>query len=185
MNGHEKIKERSERMLTDALITLMKEKDYSQITVSEIAKRADISRRTFYRLYENKEDMLYSHFSELCRLYKSECTELENYDIRRIAQEYFGFWHRQKDFLLLLYRNRLDAVMYYGIYDAASEIVRYRIQNRAKKDPELEFFIRYTVGGFGNLLFQWIIDGMEEEPEEYAGLVGESILKYIQPAVNA
>lgn len=184
MNGHEKLKERSGRMLTDALFTLMKEKDYASITVSEIAERADVSRRTFYRLYENKEDVLYSYFSELCQNYKSECAELGKYDIRQIAREYFRFWHRQKDFLMLLYRNRLDAVMYYGVYDAASEIVGYRIQSKVKQDSSLEFFIRYTVGGFGNLLYQWIIDGMEEEPEEYADFVSESILSYIQPVIN-
>ena len=50
MNGHQKQKEQSRRMIEDALFLIMEEKPYAQITVSEIAKTADVSRRTFYRM---------------------------------------------------------------------------------------------------------------------------------------
>ena len=39
--------EQSRKWLTEALLTLMKEKDYSEITVTEIAERALLSRSNF------------------------------------------------------------------------------------------------------------------------------------------
>ena len=52
MNGHEKQKEQSRQMIENALFELLEEKEYSAISVSEIVKRADVARRTFYRLYD-------------------------------------------------------------------------------------------------------------------------------------
>jgi AcrR family transcriptional regulator len=40
------------------LIRLMIEKDYSEITVQDIADRADVSRSTFYMHYADKDDVL-------------------------------------------------------------------------------------------------------------------------------
>ena len=58
MNGHQKQKEQSRRMIEDALFLIMEEKPYAQITVSEIAKTADVSRRTFYRMYHNVNNLV-------------------------------------------------------------------------------------------------------------------------------
>jgi len=49
-------KQQSMQWLTDALLTLMAEKSYGDISITEICTRADLSRRTFYRLYGSKED---------------------------------------------------------------------------------------------------------------------------------
>ena len=65
MNGHQKQKEQSGRMIEGALLELMEEKSYAQITVSEIVKRADVSRRTFYRLYGEKDEVLRCYFNKL------------------------------------------------------------------------------------------------------------------------
>ena len=55
MDGHKKQREQSARMIETALFELMEEKAFNEITVSEIVKRADVARRTFYRLYNRKE----------------------------------------------------------------------------------------------------------------------------------
>ena len=50
--------ERSQAALRDALLDLIKERDYDDISIQEIADRADTSRVTFYRHYANKEELL-------------------------------------------------------------------------------------------------------------------------------
>jgi AcrR family transcriptional regulator len=49
---------RSRRMLRDALIALMREREYGEISVSDIAERADLNRATFYLHYTDKQDLL-------------------------------------------------------------------------------------------------------------------------------
>lgn len=48
-----------------ALLELLKEKKLSQITISELAERADINRKTFYNNYSSIEDVLTSIESKI------------------------------------------------------------------------------------------------------------------------
>jgi AcrR family transcriptional regulator len=64
-----KQKQQSMQWLTDALLTLMSEKAYRGISITEICTRADLSRRTFYRLFESKEDILKEYVELLCLRY--------------------------------------------------------------------------------------------------------------------
>ena len=49
---------RTRKLLNDALVELVAEKEYDEITVQEITERADIGHRTFYRHYADKDDLL-------------------------------------------------------------------------------------------------------------------------------
>ena len=49
---------RTRKWLLDALLELIKEKAFAEISVGEITDKADISRQTFYSHYYNKRDLL-------------------------------------------------------------------------------------------------------------------------------
>ncbi len=42
----------------EALMLLLDQKKYEDITISELAEKAGVSRMTYYRTYENKEDVV-------------------------------------------------------------------------------------------------------------------------------
>jgi AcrR family transcriptional regulator len=60
---------RTRRLLAEALVQLITEKEYEAISITDIAERADLNRATFYLHYGNKEellvDMLEERFDEL------------------------------------------------------------------------------------------------------------------------
>lgn len=181
MNGHQKQKEQSCRMLEEALFSLMREKNYDEITVSEIAKRADVARRTFYRMYTDKGDMIDSCFRKLLQEYQRRYEALDEYDIPRIAQEYFSFWYEHREFLLLLLHAGMEDQLYCRLRRAASEVIKVRIGNsRLQEMPEMKYFADYSAGGFVNLLCAWIENGMEEPPEVYARKVSDAICMFIR-----
>ena len=49
---------RTRKLLNNALVALIAEKAYDEITVQEITERADIGHRTFYRHYAGKDELL-------------------------------------------------------------------------------------------------------------------------------
>lgn len=180
MNGHMKQKEQSRKMIEDALFELLDEKEYSQITITEIVKRADVARRTFYRLYESKESVIGHYFKQLCEKYKSSHPALKGYDLKQIALDFFSFWYREKEVLLKLHRVGLDDMLYFEISRASTEVVGGRVSSEKLRESEdLAYFACYSVGGFVNLLFRWIDSGMEEMPEVYAEIVSGAIAKFI------
>ncbi len=56
---------RTRRLLRQALLTLVTEKDYDRITVQDVLDRADLSRATFYAHFRDKDDLLVSGFEDL------------------------------------------------------------------------------------------------------------------------
>ena len=49
---------RTRRLLSEALVALLQEKRYDEITVQDLLDRADVGRSTFYAHYHDKEDLL-------------------------------------------------------------------------------------------------------------------------------
>ncbi len=182
MNGHQKLREQSGRMIEEALFRLMEEKDFARITVSEIVSSADVARRTFYRLYKGKEDVLHCYFVRLCQDYRSTYPALKSYDIKRIAEEYFVFWYQYKRPLLLMHKCGLDEMLYYEISRVSEDIIKNRMDGiKYGHNRKVKYFADYSTGGFILLLHRWIAEEMQETPEQYARTVSEAILEFIRP----
>jgi len=184
MDGHAKQKEQSKRMIEDALFELLEEKEYAELTVMEIVKQADVARRTFYRLYGGKEDIIPGYFKRLCNEYQNSSKALQAYNLQQIAIDYFSFWYERKERILCLHKAGMDAVLYNEIRNASLEVISRRIGNeRLRELPELVYFADYSTGGFVNLLIRWINGGMQETPEQYARIVSTAIIKFVSDKV--
>lgn len=184
MNGHQRQKEQSGRMIEDALFFVMRNKPYAEITISDISKQADLSRRTFYRLYHEKDDVLHRYFDRLCKEYCSQMPPLQKYDIGQIAREYFSFWYQYRENLLIMHQCGLDEMLYYEISRASKSVVEARIGSETQKnDKDIGYFADYSAGGFSLLLHRWIAEGMQEPPEQYAQSVSRSLLTFIRPVL--
>ena len=62
---------RTTHALGRALIELIQEREYDEITVQQILDRAGVGRATFYAHYRNKDDALHSSYEGLFRIMES------------------------------------------------------------------------------------------------------------------
>ena len=67
--------ERTQRLLREALFSLILEKGFEALTVQEIIDRADVGRATFYAHFDNKEDLLVSGLDRLLESLKGRQRE--------------------------------------------------------------------------------------------------------------
>lgn len=58
--------------IINALIDLMKEKSFDAISVSEITARAGVSRVSYYRNFDSKEDILIGSLNDLMARFTEE-----------------------------------------------------------------------------------------------------------------
>ena len=65
MSTNNRMVEKSKKAIKDALLDIMYEKDFKQITVNELLKRANVSRGTFYAHFSNLEDVRQQLISDL------------------------------------------------------------------------------------------------------------------------
>ncbi|MDQ0271607.1 TetR/AcrR family transcriptional regulator [Cytobacillus purgationiresistens] len=49
---------KSKKVLKEALISLMSEKDFKKITITDLVSKADLNRGTFYKHFQTKEELL-------------------------------------------------------------------------------------------------------------------------------
>ena len=62
-------KEFTKNCIMDALIQLMHTKDYNDITITDITKRAGVSRMSYYRNYKSKDDILLDYMYRILKEY--------------------------------------------------------------------------------------------------------------------
>lgn len=78
---------KTKQALNQALFTLLDEKTFQQITITDIVTVADVNRGTFYKHYRDKEELLDSIIDEGWLIYKKRIKTLIH--IRRL----FPFKH--------------------------------------------------------------------------------------------
>ena len=87
-----------------SLVSLMEQYPYSEIVVSAICQKAKVSRQTYYRLFDSKDDVLTLHLNEVMKEYLLPRILLDNISTNEFLQ-FFLFFAGYKDLLKILYRN--------------------------------------------------------------------------------
>lgn len=74
---------RTKRMIRSALAELIDEKGFNNISVTDLTKRADINRGTFYLHYLDKYDLLEKIENEIIQEIEEETKHLDSVKIGR------------------------------------------------------------------------------------------------------
>lgn len=94
----------SQNRIRFALLSLMEEHPYSEISVSQICHAAQVSRQTFYRLFDTKDDVLTLYLHEIMTEYLLPKVLFDTQCTPELLQ-FFLFFSGYKHLLELLYRS--------------------------------------------------------------------------------
>lgn len=98
---------RSQKCFIEAILKLMQLKPYAEITVTEISEYAQYDRRTFYRYFKCKDDILYLYYATLLNEMATSMNQKGNLTPQSGFSSYFEFWFEHKEFLILLEKHNL------------------------------------------------------------------------------
>ena len=88
MSGNNRMVEKSKKAIKDALLDIMYEKDFKQITVNELLKRANVSRGTLYEdVRQQLINDLYAHADYLFGDYTASELERDPLPVMRMAAD--------------------------------------------------------------------------------------------------
>lgn len=171
---------RTRQWLLEALVTLMREKPYAQITISELAGRAGVDRRTFYRHYQTKDEVLTGRIRELAAIYETVLRSRERMDTQSIALAFFTVCRQNAELLGLLHRHGLLVLLLYELNRLFPKFhSKYHTGEDLYAPYGMEYALTYHVGGFWNVLERWLADGMNRTPEELAAMIGHMLPEVI------
>ena len=160
MNNAEQ-KQFFQRCLYDALMQLMQEKKFDKISIGELCDRAGVSRMTYYRSYNNKEDILLQHLDECFSAYLKDLAVEDSYGV---ALSFFRFWHgEEKTFLAAVIRSGLSAQMVDKFSDYLKQVLPV---------TDLPSYASsFLAGGLYKMLIDWMKNDCQTEPEEMAAFL--------------
>lgn len=158
-----KIAEQSKQKMVQALLTVMKQYDYKEITVTQITQEAQLSRKTFYRLFSNKDDILLLFFDGLFQECFAQVKARKIQHYWDAVQVFFDFWEERKGLLFLLQKNNLLAVVFEHSYQYSMQIFEFVRSKEiaASFSVTLPYMLAYSVGGMHSMLLKWVEKGME------------------------
>lgn len=159
--------------IVTALMQLLKEKPLSAISVSELTEKAGVSRMTYYRNYQSKEDIFSSYLEDVLIDYRKEAEQLPQdkpyYESVHILH-CFSYFEKHKGFLDSLFQSGLGHMLLASISNYVLEIW-YAPENGAAHYYGLQAF----AGALYNLYISWASNGMKETPEELTKILMDII----------
>ena len=194
---------RSRREISNALLKLMQEHPYAEISVKQIIMETSLTRKTFYLNFSSKDDVLESILDELIREYTaalSKANEENNLAETKYLDEaisvdttgkvdtitnplsvIFSFCDKNKAFLSLLHKNKMLYFLLIRLNEFLPEYSKTEDMNSnpfAKLMGELEpdYLIAFNVGAIWNVLFKWIDRGMVDSLDS----IQETLKKYLK-----
>ena len=164
-----------QRLFQNTLLTCMQDHLYQDISVTDLCHQTGLSRNVFYRLFDHKEDVLYS----LIDLYFLECSQYVSANSSKEALLlYFSFWKKQKKLLDILDRNHLGGLL---AMRASVFCQQTDISIRSYIDTEYSSFyteiFTFYIDGFIGLIIQWYRTGFARTEEEMADIAFQFISK--------
>jgi AcrR family transcriptional regulator len=166
-----------------ALMTLMQEKGYDAVTVTDIIERADIGRSTFYSHYTDKRDVLFASLDELADFLRAHRDDGDGLFGFSLAM--FEHAHEQLPMVRALLGRRGGAVVRARVEHLIGELVREQLTPLAARTTTpsipVELTVAGVVGAYMALLARWLD---EDEPHTPAHM-DAAFRRLILPGVTA
>ncbi|TCS36768.1 TetR/AcrR family transcriptional regulator [Reinekea marinisedimentorum] len=151
-----------------ALYILLKRYQFEELTVEQVSAKSGLSRRTFYRYFESKDELLNAALANLIEEYAEDLSAQEDLNIDNVARVFFNFWSRHLDLLRVLDRSDLLFKLLDSMNKKIPEIYRALKNDKDGYGEHRMYVLCFSIGGFWNTLIHWMRSGVVLSPEEFA-----------------
>ena len=167
---------RSRKQITDALLKLMEKYPYEDISVKQIVLETDLVRKTFYRNYSSKDDVLRSHIRSILLDY----FVIVNNARGDVLTTIFEFAVENKKLLMLLDKNDMLYVVLQGMNEFIMSVKTKQNQelnpfSKLFEGLDSDYLISLNTGGIWNVISLWVRRGMTDDPDD----VKRTIAQYL------
>lgn len=156
---------RSKKLITETLLEILKKYPLNEITVKHILLEANISRKTFYRNFTSKEDVLYSYIDSILAEYKDTVIKKQKASFIDIFDIIFNFCEINRELLFILRNNNLLHIPLMKL----NCILPSLHQNSG------EYIVLFNIGGIWNVIMNWIENDMRDSSDN----IKESLTDYL------
>ena len=165
---------RTRQALTNALISLTLEKNYDNVTVRDLAERADIGYATFFRHFTDKDallaDVLEDTLTGLLELLQPVMNDPER--TSRIVFEYIG---QHSDVVRVLLKTRNISPLMPRIFAFSSKVILEQFKPNPESLIPPEIAAHHMIASFIELI-EWWLEHQMPYPPERMGVIASSLI---------
>lgn len=154
------IKER----IMSGVIELVTQKQTTHISITDLCRHIQISRRSFYNYFLDKYDVIEEIF--ICRIEKTILSCLKN-DVKTedcLIQMYYSFL-KDRDFFIVAIKETGQNSLFDTMIIRTKDLFQKLFQSFIADDKELDYLSYKYASSQAMLLKKWIQDGMKESPQ--------------------
>lgn len=165
-NRQDRRSQRTRRLLSAALVELIREKDYSAITVGDIIERANVGRSTFYSHYRDKDDLFVGELDRVIEVLSSRIPDQESLPFFPSPGLFRHVEDQYELYKALVWTPGIDLLIKH-LQKSLSDRIEQGLQKNAKDiDLPLPILASFIAGSFLTLLKWWLENKMIYSPEE-------------------
>ncbi|MBQ0004570.1 MAG: TetR/AcrR family transcriptional regulator C-terminal domain-containing protein [Clostridiales bacterium] len=151
--------------LIQSMLQLVKSRRFSKITVNDICELSHISRKTFYRHYSDKYDLLNDVFLEC---FFSKIDRNSDDDFWDIFSQICVHVYAEKDF----FYHALEVKEQNGFWDGVRNLLTPYLMREAKSsaiyDATKEFFVRTEIDRLFLMIEDWVKKETPQTAKEFS-----------------
>jgi len=177
---------KTKRAIIDAFLTLLKNKDFSDIAISDIALKAQVARPTFYLHYKHKQDVLIEYLDDMFAQYLEEIRPVLKEDSRNItATALFNQVEKNAEYLRALLDNNTTLIIQDRLHAYIQEVMGMMMEaqliegTNSLSDAQCNYITAALAGMAFSVILQWMEGGLRETPEE----MGRFLNRITRPGV--
>lgn len=167
---------RSRQMIYDGLVKLIDEKNFASITVTDLVKAAKVGRTTFYRNFEEIEDVLWMRCDQVVEGF---ITYLLDYrlnhpsePVTNMLKPVLHYFYQHSEMIEMLMKARRVHIF--------EEIFRSRVEPFKPMflayfgidEDYVDYLLVMRIGAITKILTHWIATGKKQTPDELADKLG-------------
>jgi AcrR family transcriptional regulator len=166
-------------MLCDGLAALMREKEFAAITVTDLVEAAKVGRTTFYRHFDEIEDILRMRndqvsqgLADYLQAYRRKYAHESGTNVLKPVLRYFYLHSEIVELLLMADRIDIFQESIRRLLEPHKPMLaaRYEVE-----EDYVDYIIALRAGAITNILTRWIETGKKQAPDELADKIGAMV----------
>lgn len=150
-----------------ALVLLMKEHDFQSISITDIIRKAGVSRSAYYRNYSSKEEILTNIFNRAAEII------VDALSIELVTQNIVSSYRVLFEKVLEI-RDLFEIIQMAGMIDKFQMAVNEKYIQAIDADSAIEYYrVLSWIGSIFNIIFGWLQRGNPETPEQMAQICSQ------------